>query len=258
MQNLISFELRADFGFFRKPDANDGINLSYTMLHKPALLGILGAIIGLEGYKEKGKEPEYLTQLKNLKVGVKPLNDEKGNFSKIVVKYSNTIGYANKGTNYLTEEATLIKPAYKCFLLLDMENEYHKKIKTYLQEGKAEYLPYFGKNEFSAWWDRDSFQEYEFELVENITEGIVIENVFLKTEGKLKNKKTSRPKGRQSVVKSTVNSFVFFERLPVGFNEELFQYEIGNFTYTNFNMPSTEGVSNVYWVKTNNTYVQLN
>ena len=45
-QRLISFDIQADFGFFKKPDYNDGVLLTYNMLHKPALLGILGAIIG--------------------------------------------------------------------------------------------------------------------------------------------------------------------------------------------------------------------
>ena len=53
-QRLISFDIQADFGFFKKPDYNDGVLLTYNMLHKPALLGILGAIIGLRGYRKKG------------------------------------------------------------------------------------------------------------------------------------------------------------------------------------------------------------
>jgi CRISPR-associated protein Cas5h len=47
---LVSFDLKADFGFFKKPDINDGLYLTYNMLHKPTLLGILGAIVGLQGY----------------------------------------------------------------------------------------------------------------------------------------------------------------------------------------------------------------
>ncbi len=159
MQSLISIDLKSDFGFFRKPDTNTGINLSYNMLHKPSLLGILGAVIGLEGYKEYGKLPQYYDRLKSLQIGIQPLDHEKGNFIKTIIKYSNTIGYANKGTNYLTEEATLIKPAYRCYLLLELENGDHAKIYQYLKEGKAEYLPYFGKNEFAAWWEPKSFRE---------------------------------------------------------------------------------------------------
>ncbi len=63
---LISFDLCANFAFFRKPDTNNTINLSYNIIHRPAVLGILGAILGLEGYKEKGRLPRYYEILKEV------------------------------------------------------------------------------------------------------------------------------------------------------------------------------------------------
>lgn len=55
MSKVISFDLFADFGFFKKPFSNEKLDLylTFNMLHKPALLGILGAILGLSGYKKK-------------------------------------------------------------------------------------------------------------------------------------------------------------------------------------------------------------
>lgn len=125
---LISFELKADFAFFRKPDTNATINLSYNIIHRPAILGILGAIVGLEGYKEKGKLPQYYDELKNVRIGIEPLSHDKGNYSKTNIKYSNTVGYANKGTNFLTEELTLVRPEYRIYLLLDENESYHKQL----------------------------------------------------------------------------------------------------------------------------------
>ena len=258
MQNLISFDLRADFGFFRKPETNEGLNLSYNMIHKPALLGILGAIIGLDGYKKKGDKPEYLLKLETLKVGIKPLDDENGNFQKTVIKYSNTIGYANKGTTYLTEEATLIKPAYRCYLLLESNNEYHQKLKEYIFNGKAEFIPYFGKNEFSAWWNKESVIEYEFETMKDLQDNIVIDNLFLKSEKKNTNTQPSKPKGGFKSHKNREQLFVFFERLPIDFNEKLLQYNLGNFAYTSFSLLPDDEIENLYLIKNNNTYVQLN
>lgn len=75
------------------------------------------------------------------------------------------MGYANKGATYLTEEATLIKPSYRVYLLIDFENENEEKLYKYLQNGLSEYIPYFGKNEHYAWWDKESFKEYEFENI---------------------------------------------------------------------------------------------
>ena len=152
-QRLISFDIQADFGFFKKPDYNDGVLLTYNMLHKPALLGILGAIIGLRGYRKKGEWPEYYQRLAALPVGIEPLEGrhEKGNFQKTIVKYTNTVGYANQDGNLLVEESMLIRPAYRCYLLLSEEHPDHRKLYEYIREGWAEYIPYLGKNEYPAY-----------------------------------------------------------------------------------------------------------
>lgn len=65
--NLISFDLRADFGVFKKPDVNEGLQLTFNMLHRPALLGILGAIAGLEGYQKKGFSRHITRRLEDSK-----------------------------------------------------------------------------------------------------------------------------------------------------------------------------------------------
>ncbi|MBI1183328.1 CRISPR-associated protein Cas5 [bacterium] len=261
MNRLISVDFHADFGFFRKPDTNDGINLSYNMLHKPALLGILGAIIGLEGYKERGKWPEYYQKLKDMKVGLEPLNHEKGNFQKTVIKYSNTVGYANKGTNYLTEEATLIAPAYRCYLLLKDENEYHQKLYAYLKEGKAEFIPYFGKNEFTAWWESSKhFKEYHFlEGIQTSVKSLNIQSLFIKGELSVNQQKADEGFFFSlDETDSGLDNYFFFERLPAGFNEKLKQYELANFTYSTFPISKNASLENLYYLEQQNCYVQLN
>ncbi len=270
MLKLISVDLEGDFGFFRKPDANNTINLSYNMLHKPALLGILGAIVGLDGFSQsytKGLEtpvkkgekrspkfPEYYEIFKELKVGIEPLNHEKGNFQKTVIKYSNTVGYANNGSNYLTEEATLIRPCYKVYLLLDITIEQQLKLYEYLRDGKTEYIPYFGKNEFPAWWERESFTEYEYLRVESINGSYKIRTLFEKAEI-VKDQ-------RESFFDlfnfhELADPFMYFERLPKGFNEELLQYDLGEFVYTTFNLKSDYIPDNIFELKKEQEYVQL-
>lgn len=258
MPKLISIDLKADFGFFRKPDTNNTINLSYNMLHKPALLGILGAIIGLEGYKESGKEPEYMDKLKELKVGIEPLNHERGNFQKTVIKYSNTVGYANKGTNFLTEEATLIKPSYRVYLLLDLANEHHKKLYDYLKEGKAEFLPYFGKNEFYAWWESwdNGFQEYEFEQVEKTDSSFAVKTLIRKTNQTLKDQKEEIGFDFLNFDKEEA-TYMYFERLPAGFDDKLKQYQLADFFFTTFKLKPDTRIEGLYLIKCKNYYVQL-
>lgn len=255
MQKLTSIDLKADFGFFRKPDANNTVNLSYNIAHKPAILGILGAIIGLEGYKEKSKMPAYYETLKNVKIGIEPLEHEKGNFQKTVIKYSNTVGYANNGSTFLTEEATLIKPQYRVYTLLNLEDENQKKLFEYLEEGKAEFLPYFGKNEFAAWWDRESFKDYEFDKIDKPLEDIFIKTMFLK-EDLIKENKAAPFFDFMSIGNEEV-PFMYFERLPTGFDEALFHYEIGDYALTTFRLKQTIGINNLYFLKKEQYYVQL-
>ena len=173
MDRLISIDLKADFGFLKKPDTNEPVYLTFNMLHKPALLGIFGAILGISGYKtflnlkekKRGYLPEFYTQLKDLHVGIMPLIEgEKAttSFSKTVIKYNNATGIANQGEEKINGktykvgatlnilEQTLIKPSYRIFIILKNDGIQNRLFNA-LKNFKAEYLPYLGKNDFSLW-----------------------------------------------------------------------------------------------------------
>jgi len=255
---LISFDIESNFGFFRKPESNNTLNVSYNMIHRPAILGILGAIIGLEGYKEKGKFPEYYKRLNHLKIGITPLNHEQGNYLKTPIKYSNTVGYANKGATFLTEELTLIAPKYRVYLLLNLNSDDDTSLYNSLKSKKTEFIPYFGKNEFTAWWD--NFIEYEFSLVNSETHlSGKLETLFV----------------RNQIVKESIaedNSsfldlldtddfdevpFMYFERLPVDFDMDLIQYQMEEMVFTNYKIKNLQNLPDLYYLKNSNHYVQL-
>jgi CRISPR-associated protein Cas5h len=252
---LISFDLKADFAFFRKPDTNATINLSYNIIHRPAVLGILGAIIGLDGYKEKGKFPQYYEVLKDIGIGIEPLNHDKGNYAKTNIKYSNTVGYANKGANFLTEELTLVNPEYRIFLLLNEENEFHEKLDNSLKNGFAEYIPYLGKNEFTAWWNPDSYKEYHFSKEEIQNESVKIKSIFQKSIV-LKNNVEVLPFDIFNFDKEEV-LFMYFERLPKDFDRDLMQYDLVEFVYSNYQIKNARILGNLFFLKELNAYVQL-
>jgi len=252
---LISFDLKADFAFFRKPDTNATINLSYNIIHRPAVLGILGAIIGLEGYKEKGKMPQYYEVLKNMRIGIEPLNHDKGNYAKTNIKYSNTVGYANKGTTFLTEELTLIKPEYRIYLLLDEEDSFQKQLVENLKKGYAEYIPYLGKNEFTAWWSSDSFKEYHFSEKEIPKESIKILSIFQK-KNVLKDNLEAPFLDLLNFDKDET-PFIYFERLPKDFDLKLMQYDMADFVYSNFRISNENSLDNLLFVEELDAYVQL-
>lgn len=247
-QRLISFDLQADFAFFKKPDYNDGLLLTYNMIHKPALLGILGAVIGLKGYKEKGELPEYFQRLKDIPLGIEPLEGlhDKGNFSKTIVRYTNTVGYANRDGNLLVEESMLIKPGYRCYLLLSENNEDHLKLYENLKAGRSEYIPYLGKNEYQAWFG-DSFREYEFDSFV-ATKSFKIVSLFVK-EGIIKGKKINTTVSFDARSVFGESSFVYFERLPIGFNTNLMQYELAEFAFMDWELKPDTQIADLYELK---------
>lgn len=255
---LISFDIESNFGFFRKPESNNTLNVSYNMIHRPAILGILGAIIGLEGYKEKGKFPEYYKRLNHLKIGITPLNHEQGNYLKTPIKYSNTVGYANKGATFLTEELTLIAPKYRVYLLLNLNSDDDTSLYNSLKSKKTEFIPYFGKNEFTAWWD--NFIEYEFSLV----------NSERHLSGKLETLFIRNQIIRDSVEEDNSSfldmmdaddfdevPFMYFERLPVDFDMDLIQYQMEEMVFTNHKIKNLQNLPDLYYLKNSNHYVQL-
>jgi CRISPR-associated protein Cas5h len=256
---LISFDVASNFGFFRKPETNNTLNVSYNMIHKPAILGLLGAVIGLKGYEKKDELPEYYQKLSGLKVGIAPLEHDSGNFPKTPIKYSNTVGYANKGSNFLTEELTLIAPKYKVYLLLDDTVVEQQKLYKNIKERKAEYIPYFGKNEFTAWWE--NFEEYQFELaIISVDQKVQIQTLFIKNQIISANSETSSAELDFldfDIVETKENPFMYFERLPVGFDTELMQYKLEEMVFTNYLIKNTDRMPNVYQLNNQDAYVQL-
>ena len=198
------------------------------MLHKPALLGILGAIVGLPGYQKSGEMPEYYQKLKHLKIGIAPLESDNGNFLKDVVAYNNGTGFASSeaGGNLIVKEQILLKPSYRCYLLLDLDNPLEQSIYCRIINQEAVFLPYLGKNDFSAWWD--NVQEYQFENF--ISKGnYKIASIFAKSEavsGYIVQAMSMSSREIKPV-------FAYFERLPIELDDKLFQYNFGDFVYSN-------------------------
>lgn len=261
MNKLVSIDLYADFGCMKKPDTNDPVYLTFNMLHKPALLGILGAIVGLEGFSapppmskkskgenlfsDQGQRPivaPYYEALKYLKIGIRPLRHENGIFSKAILTYNNGVGYANIQSkvpgNLLITEQMLIDPAYRCFILFEKDDEVHRNLFENLKNNDAEYLPYMGKNEFSIWWE--NWREYDFQKFEPERRSFEIQSVFIKEEP------VKGGKARPPYKVASIPNFMYFENLPVGYDEVLMQYEYAAFAYTNCQLTQEYPVAQLY------------
>jgi len=233
MKQLVSFTIKAEFGMFKKPDINDKIFVSYNMIHKPYLLGILGAIMGYGGHsqnQDKSKMSEYYEKLKDIRVAIAPSDKNGGIFKKEFIIFNNT---TNGSIANITEQ-TLVNPAYKIYLEVDDEND--KELICKLEKNEAIFQPYMGKNEFSLWWDdfkvHDKFKEIEskerFEVKTIIKKP---ENFVLKNSG---------------YKERTTNYFYLFERLPIGFDEQLKQYVYHEFLYTNTIFKNNNSLNSLY------------
>lgn len=159
MQETIKFELSSRMAIIKKPESNETY-YTYSFPHKIMLLGILGAIIGLNGYnyyalkKYLGQPveelPEFYLKLKSLKIGILP-NIRNENFKRKIQTFNNSVGYASKeeGNNLVVKEQWLENPSWDIYILDDGSDEY-KKLKEYLINKKCEYIPYIGKNDHFA------------------------------------------------------------------------------------------------------------
>lgn len=230
----ISFEISGKTAIFKKPDVNSYAYFTYNNIHKPALLGILGAIIGLDGYTKlydenrKAKEeksgyydgfPDYYEKLKDLKVSIIPLA-KNGYFSKKIQTFNNSVGYASfeQGGNLIVREQWLENPRWQIIILENATDEY-KKIKEYLLNKKAVYIPYLGKNDHFANID---FVK-EIELTENLylDEGLYINSLFIKN-GKI-----------DGYEREGETPFIFQEVSPISLEEKFQFYEYETLCFTN-------------------------
>lgn len=280
MKKVISVDFYADFGFLKKPDTNYPMYFTFNMLHKPALLGILGAIIGEKGFyddtklsKSEGKgrnattayqrgvKPDYYSKLEHLKVGIEPLQSNRGVYIKETLQYNNGTGFASEeaGGNLIVTEQFLMNPAYRCFILFEKMDETEEKLYTYLKNGWAEFLPYLGKNDFSMWWQ--DFEEYEARLFSPGPErAFHINSIFIKDTPVRDGKEMVlrfKPSGTLDETK-----FMYFENLPVDYNTTLWQYNYESFAYTNFSLKVEYDVKDLFAVISsstpeNETIVQL-
>jgi CRISPR-associated protein Cas5h len=190
----LRFILSGKTACFRKPDVNVFAYFTYNNIHKPSLLGILGAIIGLGGHnqlfdKNRGLKkgslsyddgfPEFYKKLKELKIAITPLAPN-GYFSKKIQTFNNSVGYASfeQGGNLVVREQWLENPSWQ-ILILDDESEVFQKINEYLLGGKSVFIPYLGKNDHPAKID-------EVRIVElSAPFGNYIDSLFIKNFDKL-------------------------------------------------------------------------
>ncbi len=277
MKKLISVDMSALFGHLKKNDMNEGLSMTYTYLHKPALLGIFGAIVGLGGYSQayseqenvkvkKGEKksirlPQYYTAFRHLRLSVGLPDITRGTFAKTVIGYNNSVGYANNGMTLQINEQTLVQPEYRVYVELDIEQELENRLYESLLVGQCEFIPYLGKNDFSLHWKNPI--EYDYQLLSRKND-IRISSLFLRKDSSVKQMRDEDEWDYEDAIPDDLpkpNSFMFLETLPHCYHDQTGHYITRQFAYTNWNLKLEDDSQprHLYEISTNgsSTVIQL-
>lgn len=226
----LCFKLKGKTAFFKKPEVNSYYYFTYGNIHKVALLGIFGAVLGCGGYTkqyddngnkkriEKGY-PEFYEKLSDLKVSVSP-NARCGFIEKKIQQFNNSVGYASKeqGGNLLVKEQWLENPSWDICVLLDCEEA--KQLANAMQNHKCVYLPYLGKNDHFA----DILEVHIEEAVPQKNGEGKINSLFVKQNAEIVLKQSLRGK--------TGMTYKYQENLPIGMDPWTNHYILKTFLYT--------------------------
>ncbi len=226
----LCFTLKGKTAFFKKPEVNACYYFTYGNIHKTALLGIFGAILGYGGYiqqhnkRTSSKElekgyPEFYEKLSTVKVAVKP-NAERGFIQKKIQQFNNSVGYASaeQGGNLIVKEQWLENPSWDICVLLDCEEA--KKLAEFLLKHKCVYIPYLGKNDHLA-----DILDIRVEKVKEEKSGEgKLDGLYLKKNAEIVLKTSLR--GIRNM------TYKYEENLPYGIDEWTNNYLLETFIYT--------------------------
>lgn len=222
---ILRFTLSGESAMFKKPDVNSYFYFTYGQIHKPALLGIFGAILGYAGYNQMDKKsvyPEYYDKLHNIRVSIAP-NSDNGYFPKKITYFNNSTGFASheQGGNLIVKEQWLEEPSWDIYVLLDCDEA--EKIAEFMLERKSIYLPYLGKNDHTA--DITNIVIEEGEIQDEVT---TLHCLFIKDKAEID--EVFR------VLSGAPGLFKYEEALPIGLKPETNQYVLEKLVYTNMKL----------------------
>lgn len=234
MKEAIKFTLEGQTGIIKKPESNTTY-FTYNNTHKIMILGLLGAIIGENGYNynalnNKDELPDFYLSLKDINIGIKP-NAKAGLFHKKIQITNNSVGYASgeDGGNLVVTEQWLEKPSWDIYILSDNSAKYNK-IKQYLVDKKCEYIPYLGKNDHFA-------TIKDVKIIKNIdkqkNKKIKIDSLIIADHIDI-DSNTSLDEYIYGI--ETESKFVFKEVMPTILDKEIGYTEFKEFILTNNNI----------------------
>lgn len=226
---VLKFKLSGNTAFFKNNEVNAYYYFTYGNIHKVALLGMLGAIMGYGGYQKQQNEnaiyPEFYDRLKDLKIAIEPLT-EVGQFSKKIHTFNNSAGYASdeNGRNLIVKEQWLEEPTWNIYFLID--SEVGEELAEKIINRECVYIPYLGKNDHPA-----NIEDIEIiENVEKVSDKNLIINSLFKYEERESYIIEDDDEEEEEDLKII---YRYTEYLPIGLDEKNNMYELAKFVFTN-------------------------
>lgn len=231
----VKFTLKGATAFFKKPDVNTYIYFTYGQIHKIALLGILGSILGLKGYGEQKEAdyPEFYEKLQELKIAIVPRQQEEGQigmFGKKIQAFNNSVGYASQeaGGNLIVKEQWLENPIWDIYI--KEGHAYYEELKRRLLQSSYVYIPYLGKNDHLA----TILDAKEIDLKESCKEEKVT-SLFLKDQFMMQEEE------EDDLEDDYESPYKYEEKLPIALEKTQNQYKVKSFILTNQMVTPLEG-----------------
>lgn len=235
--NALKFTLTGRTAFFKKPDVNTYLYFTYGHIHKVALLGIFGAILGYKGYNQmnsKDDYPEFYNKLKNLKISIVP---KECSVSKKIQVFNNSVGYASKeqGGNLIVNEQWLENPSWDIYVLID--NEEAENLSSSIINNKYVYLPYLGKNDHPAdIIDAEIITNIDYKEIDELS----IDSMFLSKDFEFIIEEYDVDEDDEE--HECENIYKYEEALPVSLNQDTNGYELEILVMTNQKLKNISGI----------------
>ncbi len=237
---ILKFKLSGRTAFFKKPDVNQMVFFTYGNIHKPALLGIIGATLGISGYSQQGDNeyPKYYQELKDLKIAIVP--NKEGTLDRTIQTYNNSTGFWNKsackkgGANLIVKEQWLINPSWDIYI--DLNHPKGEEITNVFLNQPFVFNVYLGNNSHPA-------DILDIELLDGLEtkEYKQINSLFKEEVARIS---PYQPDGIFDDL-IIINPFKVNENLPIGLTNKSNYYIYEKMTYTNMALDPKESVIRV-------------
>jgi CRISPR-associated protein Cas5h len=180
MKQALMFDVCGRYGFFKNHESNS-VNMTYQFIPKPCIMGLLGSIIGLDGWRQMRKHDgrlEYYEVFKNSKIAIIPREPY---FEVFYETINNCTGFENRnGATANIKRQILQDPYYTIIIQKEgIEERYYNKLKEMLLKGESIYPVCLGNNTYKA----NIINVKEIELNEcNDKDDLIINSLILESD----------------------------------------------------------------------------